>query len=175
MKTLKILLILLLLLAYFQRSLAGNPVWLSELQAPQIGLSNLKTEPAATPSILIRNPDYCKQYRRQEITGWVLLGVGAGSIAGGSYMIYKGVTGIINSNSSITVNDVSSPGVVVSRRDITYISVGAALGFAGLVLTPTGLALGITGTVRYNKFCGRTSYLITPALDNNGMGISAYF
>lgn len=122
-----------------------------------------------------RNPDFCKQYKRQEISGWVLLGVGAGSLAGGSYMIYKGVTDVLNRNSTINVNDPTPSGPVLSKHDITFISVGSALGFAGLVLTPTGLALGITGTVRYNKFCGRSAYLITPGMDNNGLGVTANF
>jgi hypothetical protein len=173
MKAIKIIFILLLLLWYFQRSLAGDPEWLTRLPAPQMGIK------VATPPALMappRNPDFCKQYKRQEISGWVLLGVGAGSLAGGSYLIYKGVTDVLNNNSTIHVNDAGSTGPNISKRDITYIGVGSAMGLVGLVLTPTGLGMGISGTIRYHKYCGgRSSYLIKPAIDNYGLGLAATF
>ena len=174
MKIIKVLLIIALLVWYFQRSLAGNPAWLTQLPAPKVELSH-PASAMVPPPVAFHNPDFCKQYKRQEITGWVLLGVGAGSVAGGSYLIYKGVTDVLNANSTFNIESNASYHPVISQRDVTFLSVGGALGLVGLVLTPTGLALGISGTVRYNKYCGRTSYLISPALDSNGLGISARF
>ena len=113
--------------------------------------------------------DPCKQYKRREIAGFVLLPVGLGLAGGGSYMVYKGAVDI--SNNVITINAGEQQGPYIPKHDIVLVSAGAAMAIVGLVLAPTGLSMGVSGAVRYRKHCGGSarSFYVEPAKQNTGM------
>ena len=117
--------------------------------------------------------DPCKQYKRREIAGFVLLPVGIGAIAGGAVMINKGIIDIENHVNTINAGEPST--AYVPRHDIVLVTAGAALGVIGLALAPTGLAMGISGAVRYRKYCGRArSFYISPDTQQ-GLGVACTF
>jgi hypothetical protein len=187
MKAMPILLTVILGYLCYQPCIAGNPEWQKEMKVPRVSLhGEVRAQKYAAeynsfkskynPSAIRKGPDPCKMYKRKEITGWVLLGVGAGSLAGGGYMLYTGVKHIVNTvNNDIQNSEVSSSGI--SHRDVNFVIAGSVLSLLGLVLTPTGLGMGISGTVRYHKYCAQgaaSKYYISPNFDK-GLGVAARF
>ena len=87
-------------------------------------------------------------------------------------MIFKGINDIHSSIETINGNNPEMPSV--PKHDIVLVSAGAAMDIIGLVLVPTGLALGVSGAVRYRKYCsnGRAFY-ISPS--NQGLGLACKF
>jgi hypothetical protein len=87
------------------------------------------------------------KYERMQKAGFALLPVGAGAIAGGSYMIYKGTHNMVEKKKAETFMEKAE-----KNNGVVLASAGAALAFLGLAITSGGLVLGVSGTVRKNKF-----------------------
>jgi hypothetical protein len=153
--------------------IGGTPNW--ELIAPKPEIHLKSTEPVSfkQSSYAYRAaPDPCQHYRRQEIAGFVLLSIGVGAIIGSAVMINRGVNDISANVNTINGNEPTAPNL--PRHDIVLVSAGASLGLIGIILAPTGLALGITGAVRYHKYCGSyRSFYIAPS--SNGTGLACRF
>lgn len=177
MKTAKILLCLLLNMGYVVCTLAGNPEVKKAIlvNAAQYGAAGISTKSVLyrTPEHEIPEPNYCRQYRTREIAGFTLAGLGVAGIAGGAYMTYIGANGVAH---AVTDNVVNFPEQrpPVRKNDLVLTGVGAATAFIGLIFVPTGLAMGITGTVRYNKNCPRErTFYVAPT--TKGLGIACKF
>lgn len=174
MKTLKWIFATVVTPIFCANLMAGSPNW--ELIAPKAEV-HLKTEEASSfkqSSYAFHNQsdDRCREYKRREIAGFVLLPVGVGAIIGGSFMVYKGVNGIHNANGTIDGNNPQTPNV--PKHDIVLIGAGAAVGIIGLVLAPTGLVMGVGGAVRFRKYCGKAQAIyIAPSTE--GFGLACRF
>ena len=174
MKTIKWIFAAVLLPIFSVNLMAGSPNW--ELIAPKPEV-HLKTDEAASfkqGSYTYGNQgdNRCREYKRREIAGFVLLPVGIGAIIGGSFMVYRGVSDIHNSNGTINGNNPETPSV--PKHDIVLISAGAAVGIIGLVLAPVGLSMGIGGAVRFRKYCGKAqTFYIAPSTE--GFGLACRF
>ena len=174
MKTLKWIFATVLLPIFGANLIAGTPNW--ELIAPKPEV-HLKTDEAASfkeESYAYRNQgdDRCREYKRREIAGFVILPVGLGMIGGGAFMVYKGVNDIHNVNITIDGNNPQTPSV--PKHDVVLIGAGAAVGIIGLVLAPTGLSMGVGGAVRYRRYCGKPqSIYLAPSTE--GFGLACRF
>jgi hypothetical protein len=88
-----------------------------------------------------------------------------------SLMMYTSTAAVIDdATNNFRYRNIQS----INKTDMEFAGVGSALAFVSLVLTPYGLAMGISGTVRYKNSPYRSTYIITPAIDN-GVGVSAQF
>lgn len=141
---------------------AGTPVWQDELIATA-KLENSRD--VKQQSILVRKHhtaaaaaddlDCCRDYKGKQIAGFIIMPVGLIFMAGGSYMAYVSANNIINEvTNAINVFPEKSKGI--AERDIARIGWGVGMAVVGLALFPTGLAMGIRGTVKVKKFCGRS-------------------
>jgi hypothetical protein len=151
METIKHILIGILMIVIIPAN-ASNPIWETKIKAPRV------TKPVNAVSFTSPIPssiafDKCRKYKGKQVAGFVLLPVSLGMMAGGGYLIYLGAKNIAN-NTNVGFEGVSTE---VSSKDKTYIGVGAGLAFAGAVLFPTGLVLGIKGGTNYNRDCRGSS------------------
>jgi hypothetical protein len=177
MKAFKIFFCMLLFMVSARFVSAGSPEInpAVQIKAREFGFN------AGGRSILYRNsanvkpgePNYCRQYRTREIAGFTLVGLGVAGVAVGSYLTYVGANAVAR---AVTDNVMNFPEQrpPVKKRDLVMTAVGASTAFIGLVFIPTGLAMGITGTVRYNKNCPRQrSFYLAPS--TRGLGLACNF
>jgi len=155
---------------------AENPVWEREIKVPQVKIASLSpvhfTGPIPEKE---KGFDKCRKYKSKQVAGFVLLPVSLGMMGGGAYMIYLGAKNIAD-KTNVGFSGVSTE---VSKEDKLLIGVGAGLGFAGAVLFPTGLILGIKGGTNYNRDCrggpgtARSTLNIRPT--GNGINLALKF
>jgi len=180
MKTSKIFLTGVCLVAGIYLAFAGNPVYKPQTSPQQ------KTEAFEGRSILFLTGtnapdekqykpfDDCKLHKRRQITGFILLPVGLGAMAGGAYMCYVGGKNLANSVSTSDIYSPESAGSGINKRDIALVGIGAATAFVGLILAPTGFILGLQGSLRRHRYCREEkSFYITPS--QRGLGMAATF
>jgi hypothetical protein len=150
MKTILTLLFILIIHLYPGQARAGNPDWQSKIKVPSLkGYMNKDFQfgYTAPPKREIANSE--ARYKTQQTLGFTLVPLGAAAVAGGAYMIYKGTS----KASTIKIGSENLvPKKEEKKNDLMLMSTGAALAFLGLAVTSGGLVLGITGTVRRNKF-----------------------
>jgi hypothetical protein len=146
--------LLLLLVLCFLQSRAQNPqweknrMWEGKLKAPHVEIPADKFRFNQGSVSRVKNPgaDY-NRYRKQQLIGFTMVPIGAGAMAGGSYMIYKGALHLQKKVPENTFLEKAE-----KNKGVVLASAGAALAFLGLAVTSGGLVLGVTGTVRKNKF-----------------------
>ena len=157
---------------------AGDPNWEVIAPVPQIQAKTLEPisfkQACTTRLAATSNWDVCKQYKRREIAGFVLLPVGIGMAVGGGYMVYRGVLDIQN-NVNNNINNDGQGGAYVSKHDIVLVSVGSAMSIIGLVLAPTGLSMGVSGAVRYRRHCGNNAHTFYIGPDKQATGLACTF
>ena len=170
MKACKIILSLLLLHLALGAVFAGDPLELPGLKEPVFASPASKSE--LSHSVLFTRRDSNYEASKRPIAGWLLLGIGAGALTTGTILVSKGLNDMLKPAST---GDNSLLSRAAQGHDVVLISAGGALAFTGLVLTPTGLIMGVAGKVRYNKYAPPTPYLLTPVCDSYGIGMCAYF
>ena len=158
-------LLIVLLSAFWANARAGDPVWVTQAQ----------TQPK-TPSLLFKRQhkqavDLCREYKRKEIAGSVLIPVGVCAMGGGLYMIYKGSYNLVNQLIHGYYNYRNQPS---SRRDDAFVCGGTALFIAGLALAPGGFIMATVARTKYCKYCraGGAMYF-TPG--QTGLGLAFNF
>lgn len=154
MKTIMHIVIMILLAIIISPVKGGNPVWEAKIKAPQV---NVRAPGAFTAMALSPAPapfDKCKRYKNKQIAGWILMPVGLGMMAGGSYMIYAGAKNIYDNTDISLENGLETK---VTKKDKVLMGVGAGMGFVGAILFPTGLVMAIKGGTNYNRDCRGSS------------------
>ena len=143
MKAARFALWIVLLCSFLANANASAPVWMTQAQAPK------------TPSLLFKHPrkqaiDLCREYKRKEIAGNVLMPIGACALGGGTYMIYKGSRNVVSQYNHAVYDYHTQP---TSRHDVGLICGGSALFIAGVALAPGGFIMASVARVKYCKYC----------------------
>lgn len=155
-------------------SYAGAPAWESQLVIPKVAREANSCSLLLRPANEHSDLDCCADYKGKAIAGFILLPVGVGAVVGGSYMVYKGATDIINTvNAAIQVfPEQSRP---IAERDISLVGFGAGMVVVGAALIPTGLVMGIRCAVKAHKYCGGYTRSLYIAPSREGLGLTGIF
>jgi hypothetical protein len=149
MKTMKYMIVGILLASLIPQVKAGDPVWETKMKTPKTEVKMFAMDFTAPIPVSSAAFDKCRKYKGKQVAGFVMLPVSLGLMAGGGYLIYSGAKNIAD-KTNVGFEGVSTD---VSKDDKTKIGIGAGMAFVGAVLFPTGLILGIKGGTNYNRDC----------------------
>jgi hypothetical protein len=176
METLKLGLMLVLCVSLEWVS-AGNPVQINQQQTQEVAMNYSAKRSLflnTTPDKQYKEFDQCRMFKRKQIAGFLILPIGLGAIAGGTYMTYVGGRNIANSFSTSDIYSPTSIGSGVQKRDEVMVGVGAATILVGMVLAPTGLVMGLHNSVQRHRYCREEkTFYIMPS--KSGMGLACQF